>query len=236
MLIANIPYMSFPIRSIDNWINRLQDPFYMRIMSDIMDGVYSQYADEDEQYDEYTKYMMQSGWLPLFKGYGVRLGHGALDVQSLVSSGGSVITQRQRPILRALSTLVLNQDVEKALSQLASVGVISRVANTIAPRELAQNIPVIRQNVSKKDWGLFNASSMLFEYTNYQNTPYKYRQRQPVAVDNGRYTRYENIYNQWFNKYGRMRVPPTDPLSLVKDTQWKQYVRYRQSRNMMYYR
>jgi hypothetical protein len=126
----------------------------------------------------------------------------------------------------------MTHDVETALSQLASVGVISRAANTLAPRTLAQQTPIIRKNVSRKDWGLFNASSMLFEYTNYNNTPYKYRYQN----NNARYARYENIYQQWFNKYGRMRKPTIDPLSIVKDIQWKQYVRYRQSRNMIYYR
>ena len=36
----------------------------------------------------------------------------------------------------------------------------------------------------------------------------------------------KNIYRDWFNKYGKMRRPKVDVLSLVKDIQWKQYVRW----------
>lgn len=232
-LLANIPYMSFPIRSIDNWLERLMNPSYIRVMSDIIDGIYGQYANEDGQYDEYTKYLMNSGWLPLWKGFGIRLGHGALDVQEILSSGSSIITQRQRPMLRAVQTLLKEQDYEKALSQLATMGALSNVANSIVPRETAQNIPVLRQNISQREWGLNNATTFTFSYENYNKyTPYKYRNQN----NNARYKRYENIYKNWFNKYGRMRQPTTSALDMVDEIQWKQYVKYRQTRNAIYYR
>lgn len=233
-LLSDIPYLSFPIRSIDNWIERLTNPAYIRFMSDVVDGFYGQYEDEDGQYDEYTKYLISSGWIPIVKGFGIRVGNGALDIQNLITNASELLEQRRRPVLRAINTLIQTQDFEKSIANLATVGVVSRVANTLAPRSVAQNTPVIRQNVSKREWDMSNAFGFTFSYGN--STPYKYRDNYP-RVNNGRYKRYENIYNQWFNKYGRMRKPPSDPLSLVKDIQWKQYVRWRQSRNMSgYYR
>ena len=73
-LLADIPYLSFPIRSIDNWIDRLLDPKFIRLMSDIIDGVYEQYSDENGQYDEFTQYQIMNGWLPIGKGVGLQNG------------------------------------------------------------------------------------------------------------------------------------------------------------------
>lgn len=231
-LITDIPYLSFPVRSIDNWINRFFDPSYQRVLSDIVDGVYGQYADEDGQYDPYEQFMVQNGWVPISKNFGLRLGFGLYDVQNIVTDPYSAVLQRRNPILRGLAKLMETKDVTEALKQLAVVGVLTRSANTLGPRNAVRTVPGVQDFIKDQPRTIGNTFNFTFNYTNYENTPYKYRYQNK----NGRYKRYENIYRQWFTKYGKMRKPPVDPLSLVKDIQWKQYVRYRQSRNMLYYR
>lgn len=235
-LIADIPYLSFPVRSIDNWINRLTDPSYIRLMSDIIDGIYAQYQDEDGQYDDFTKFQITNGWIPIMKGLGVRFGHGAFDVQNILSATGEVLDQRQNPLLRGITTLVKTQDAIQALKQLATVGLITRAANplTAAPKELRNTTPVLSLFSSKSKNSIANSFNFLYEHNDYKSgygykkyTPYRYRN------NNGRYARYENIYKNWFNKYGRMRKPKVDPIGLVKDISWQQYVRYRQSKSML---
>ena len=225
-LLADIPYLSFPIRSIDNWIERLSNPKFLRLVADIMDGVYSQYEDEDGQLDRFTQFQMQNGWLPIGANIGLRVGFGMYDVQNILSNPGEVIQQRTNPILRGLQKLIFDQDAIGAIKSLATVGIITRTANAIGPRgELQLSSP---QFVNKKPYSIGTATSFTFEYeggNEYKKyTPYKYRYK-----SNGRWKRYENIYKDWFNKYGKMRKPTVDPMSLVKDIQWKQYVRYRKS-------
>jgi len=235
-LIADIPYLSFPIRSIDNWINRLTNPSYIRLMSDIIDGIYAQYQDEDGQYDDFTKFQMVNGWMPIMKGLGVRFGHGAFDVQNILSATGDVLDERQNPLLRGVATLIETQDAIQALKQLATIGVITRAANplTAAPKEIRNTSPVLSIFSKKSKNSIANTFNFLFEHNDYKSgygykkyTPYRYRN------NNGRYECYENIYKNWFNKYGRMRKPKVDPIGLVKDIQWQQYVRYRQSKSML---
>jgi hypothetical protein len=228
-LLADIPYLSFPIRSIDNWIERMLDPSYLRVMSDILDGVYGQYADEDGRYDKFTYFMMEGGWLPITKTFGLRIGNGAFDIQSILSETDSIMMQRRNPILRAVNTLLDEKEIVPALKQLATVGVITRGTNTIMPREIAQSTPVMKDFVSPRPRSFGSSASFAFDYMNF-NKGYGYKKYTPKQyLNNSRYARYENIYKNWFNKYGRMRKPKVNPYSLVKDIQWNQYVRYRQT-------
>lgn len=228
-LLADIPYLSFPIRSINNWIERLTDPGYLRIMSDIVDGMYSQYADDDGQYDEFTKFQIINGWLPMFGKIGLRYGNGLFDIQSILSSPSQFFEERGRPLIRGILTLLKTKDIETALKETAVAGVLGRAATTLGPRELMQETPLIKDLVSKRSRSIATTVSGTFEHFDYNKgygygkyVPYKYRS------NNGRYARYENIYKNWFNKYGRMRQPRVDPVGIVKDIQWQQYVRYRQ--------
>jgi hypothetical protein len=219
----DIPYISFPIRSISNWIDRILDPKYAVFMDDIIDGIYGQYADEDGQYSEWEQFMIKNGWIPLFNGLGIRAGNGAFDIMNLLSNPTENIKQRYNPILRGLSEFINSGDLTKATKQLASVGVMTRVANTIAPRSLNQTTGI----GSTKPKTLANSLSMFFEYNENDYDKYiPYRYRYP---NNGRYKYYENIYKDWFNKYGRMRKPTKDPVTLVNNIQWQQYLRYKRN-------
>ena len=212
-LTYDIPYISFPIRSISNWIDRLMDPRYARLMDDIIDGIYSQYADEDGQYSEWEEFMIRSGWIPITKKLGIRVGSGAFDIYNLLTDTADNIEQRRNPLLKGLTEFIQSGDLKKAASNLATTSAINRAVNTFG----------IKQGATQKTLG--NSSSMFFEYNDdYEKyTPYKYRN------NNGRWIYYENIYKDWFNKYGRMRRPSQDPTQLVKNIQWKQYLRYRQN-------
>lgn len=230
-LIADIPYLSFPIRSIDNWLDRFFDPSYQRVLSDIVDGVYGQYTNEDGQYDPYEQFMIQNGWIPIAKNFGLRFGFGLYDVQNILNDTRATMLQRRNPLYRAVDTLINTGDITESMKQLATVGIVTRSMNTFGPRNTLQNASVFKDIVKQQPRSIGNTLNFTFTYNNYEYTPYKYR----YNTHNARYTRYENIYKQWFTKYGKMRQPTVDPLRLVKDIQWKQYVRYRQSRNMTGY-
>lgn len=219
----DIPYISFPIRSISNWIDRILDPKYAVFLDDIIDGIYGQYADEDGQYSEWEQFMIKNGWIPMFNGLGIRAGNGAFDIMNLLSNPTDNIKQRYNPILRGLNEFIESGDLIKAVKQLATFGVMNRVANTVAPRQLNQIIGI----GSTKPKTLANSISMFFEYNEDEYNkyiPYRYR-----YSNNGRYKYYENIYKDWFNKYGRMRKPTKDPVTLVNNIQWQQYLRYKRN-------
>ena len=228
--IMDIPYLSFPLRTVGNWIDRLFDASYMRFLDDVISGIYGQYADEDGQYDEFVRFQIQNGWIPITKTWGIRVGNGAFDLLDIINGTGDVIRQRTNPILNGVRTLIETKDLEKAFQALATTGVFKRMTNTLTAvtgtRELAQkHIPAL---VSNKPASIGTATSMTYDINSYKKyIPYAYR-----YPNNGRYARYENIYRDWFNKYGRMRRPKVDPLSLVKDIQWQQYVRWRRQQNM----
>lgn len=231
-LMADIPFISFPIRSISNWLDRLLSPQYWRLMSDLLDGWYGQYVDEDKEYDDFMKFQMANGWIPLGHNFGIRLGNGAFDVMNILYNTSAVTQQRRSPILRAVSKLIETKDVVEALKQLATVGIITRNLNSITGitdlaggnvREGVSKNPLAQQVLSSKKATIGNTSGLL--YDNYQYTPYKYRN------NNGRYKYYENLYRDWFTKYGKMRKPKVDPMSLVKDIQWRTYVRWKRNPN-----
>lgn len=231
-MMANIPYLSFPIRSIRNWIDRLTDPRFIVLMSDLIDGAYGQYQNENGQYSEFEKFMIESGWLPMFNGIGIRFGNGAFDIQRLLSNPSSLL-DRSRPLLKGISTLINNNNLTDAMKQLATAGVITNVANFITGlnpilRTDAQEDKVMQNIVNKKAPTIGNTLNIFFDYNEDKYTPYKYRRSK-----NGRYAYYENIYRDWFTKYGRMRKPTVDPYSLVKNIQWKQYVKWRQSKALL---
>jgi hypothetical protein len=231
--IADTPYLSFPIRSIDNWIERLMNPSYMRLMSDVIDGVYGQYADEDGQYSEYEQFQIMNGWIPITKSWGIRFGHGAFDVQALLSSPATSMAQRSNPIIRAVKALQETGDINKGLKQLATVGAVSQYLNMLGPREDLQQSGM-GEFVTTRPRSIGSSTNFLFDqydsskgYGYEKYTPHKYRN------NNGRYRYYENVYKDWFNKYGRMRKPTVDPYSLVKNIQWEHYVRKRQRQNIL---
>lgn len=226
-LLTDVPYLSFPIRSIDNWLERLLSPAYIKLMSDIIDGIYAQFEDEDGQYDEFTNFQIQNGWVPIGNNFGIRFGHGALDIQNLLSDPTEVVSQRTNPLLKGIQTLTTGGSFTDAMKQLATVGLLTRALNTFGPRQTLQQTSVVNQYVSPKPRSIGTTIGITYDFYNYNKyTPYKYR-----YPKNGRYARYENIYKDWFNKYGRMRKPRIDPLSLVKDIQWKEYVRWRRANN-----
>jgi hypothetical protein len=143
-------------------------------------------------------------------------------------------------LLRAVQTLVVKKDFLQSIRQLASVQLIERIANTVTGasdallgtnlRESIAQTPILKDSLTTKTPTLGNTLRGIFydinEYEKY--TPRRYR-----YPSNGRYAKYENIYKDWFNKYGAMRRPKVNPYSLVKDIQWRQYVRYRRSRNVI---
>ena len=124
----DIPYISFPIRSISNWTSRLLNPRYAILMDDIIDGVYSQYADEDGQYSEYEQFMIRSGWIPVTDKLGIRMGSGAFDIYNLMQDPAGQIEQRRSPILRGLQKFIESGDLKQSAQQLATVGVLNRAA------------------------------------------------------------------------------------------------------------
>ena len=221
-MMYDIPYISFPIRSLHNWTARILNPIYAKFVDDIIDGVYGQYADEDGQYSEFEQSMIQNGWLPITNNFGVRLGAGAFDIYNLINNPSEQIKQRYNPILRGLNEFVYeSHDLTKAVKQLASTGILSRALkqSTLGAYNSKTN------TIDKPKAG--NASSALFTFNNYEDEynkyiPYKYR--------NNRNKYYENIYRDWFTKYGRMRKPTVDPVQLVKNINWKRYLRSTQSK------
>lgn len=215
----DIPYISFPLRSIQNWRTRLLDPRYARLMDDIIDGVYGQYADEDGQYSEYIQFMIQNGWLPITDKLGIRMGSGAFDIYNLMRDPAGQIEQRHSPILRGLQKLIETGDIAQSAKQLSTVGAISRFAQAAT----AGAVNISKGTVGKPSLG--KASSMFFEYNQYTPNKYNY-----LYKNNGRVKWYENIYKDWFNKYGRMRKPTVDPVSLVNNIQWKQFLRRMQNK------
>jgi len=251
MMLADIPYLSFPIRSINNWINRLTDPRYVRFLSDMIDGVYGQYTDENGQYDEFMQYQIENGWVPIAGGVGLRLGNGAFDVAQLLTDPLQQIEQRRSPVGRMISAvgdylISEERNQEKLLSDVirssASVGFAARVLSNLGVvsedvRSAASQVPVIRDAVKTKTpknavQGFSKASTGFYWYDNASEFK-KYTPKQyDYSQGNGRYKYYENIYKDWFNKWGKMRKPKVDPYSLVKDIHWKNYVRWRQQRYM----
>ena len=144
----DIPYLSFPLRTVGNWIDRLFDASYMRFLDDIISGIYGQFADEDGQYDEFVRFQIQNGWIPITKTWCIRVGNGAFDVLDIINESGDTIQQRTNPILNGVRTLIKTKDLEKAFQTLATAGVLKRITNTLTAvtgtRELAQkHIPAI---------------------------------------------------------------------------------------------
>ena len=213
-LMYDIPYISFPIRSLRNWASRILDPNYAVMIDDIIDGIYGQYADEDGQYSEFEQFMLQNGWIPVTDKWGIRAGSSVFDTISLLNNTDEQLKQRRSPIIRALTKLMETHDVSQAANQLATVGVLNRFAQ--------QATLGAYDKKSKTFTGptIGRMSSVFFEYNQY--TPKKYGY---LYQNNGRAKYYENIYRDWFNKYGRMRKPTVDPVQLVKGIQWKQFVR-----------
>lgn len=215
----DIPYISFPLRSIANWRTRLLDPRYAVLMDDIIDGVYGQYADEDGQYSEYVQFMIQNGWVPVTDKLGIRMGSGAFDIYNLMRDPADQVKQRRSPILRGLQQLIETGDVAQAAKQLSTVGAVNRFAQTAT---------LGAYNASKGTMSIPNIAritNVTFTYNQY--TPYKYSY---LYNNNGRAKYYENIYRDWFTKYGRMRKPTVDPVQLVKNIQWKQFIKRAQRR------
>jgi hypothetical protein len=237
MLMTDIPFISFPVRSLQNWIDRLNNPKFWRLMSDFIDGWYGQYLDEEtKEYDDFMKYQIRSGWLPLSKNVGIRLGNGAFDVMNIIYGLDQTLEGRQSPILRGTKTLVETGDPYKAVRAFASIGVFSRLVNGITGisdsvfgTQLRQGIaqtPGLNQVLSTRAPSLGTiAPTVFYDIRNYEKyTPRRYRYER-----NGRYAKYENIYRDYFNKFGRFRSNAASPYRLVKNIQWRQYVRYRQS-------
>lgn len=246
-MMIDMPFFSFPIRSIMNWNDRLLSPRYWRIMSQFVDGWYGQYLDEDDkEYDEYTKYQIANGWLPISDKFGIRIGNGAFDTMQILYGTGDTIAARRSPLLRGVNefvqTLQEGEDpllaATRGLASGAFGGSLIRGINaltgltdafsTVNSREMIGNNRMASEVLETRlpspgtIWRgqLYDMGS---DYSKY--TPNRYR------THNARYARYENIYKDWFNKYGRMRKPRVDPYKLVKDIQWKTYVRHRQNKN-----
>jgi hypothetical protein len=238
-LLADIPFISFPIRSINNWIDRLMSPKYWRFMSDFIDGWYGQYRDEDEKYDDFTKYQMRQGWIPFSKSWGLRIGNGAFDVMNLLYNTDIELSRRASPIIRGVQSLFKGEDTLKAFAQLASVGFAARQINTLTGvadmvlgtnlrEDIARNDPSLARILDTRESTLFRTVSGIgYDIRQYQKyTPRRYR----YGI-NGRWAKYENIYKDYFNKFGRFRRKAASPYRLVKSIQWRQYVRYRQSQS-----
>ena len=222
-LMYDIPYISFPIRSINNWMDRILNPSYARHMDDIIDGAFGQYTDEDGQYDnEFMIFMIQNGWIPLTNKMGVRAGSGIFDIQNILKDPAGQITQRRNPILRGLQQFIETGELKQATSQLVTTGRLQQASKLLT---------LGSYNPKTKTWGESNVGSMFtatFSYNNYEKyIPYKYNY---LRNSNGRYKYYENIYRDWFTKYGRMRKPTVDPVQLVKNIQWKQFLKRMQNK------
>ena len=220
-LMFDIPYISFPVRSVLNWNERLMNPRFYRLMDDIIDGVYGQYADEDGQYSNWEKFMIQQGWVPIANGLGIRFGTGVFDIQNLLGNTTESIKQRYSPVLRGLSKFIESGKLTEAIGELAVSNLVTRTAKSALPIQAQQNLGISKQQRKT----LASSSSMFFEYDENEYTkytPHKYR-------NNARWKYYENIYKDWFNKYGRMRKPTVDPVTLVNNIQWKQFLRWKQN-------
>jgi hypothetical protein len=241
MLMADIPFVSFPVRSLQNWIDRLNNPKFWRLMSDFIDGWYGQYLDEEtKEYDDFMQYQIRAGWLPLSKNVGIRVGNGAFDVMNIIYGLDQTLEGRQSPILRATKTLVETGDPYKAIRAFASLGLFSRVvsgitgiSDSVFGTQLRQGIaqtPVLNEVLSTRPASLGTTlPTVFYDIRSYEKfTPRRYRYGR-----NGRYAKYENIYRDYFNKFGRFRSNATSPYRLVKNIQWRQYVRYRQSQAMI---
>jgi hypothetical protein len=186
------------------------------------------------------KYQMRNGWIPISKNWGLRIGNGAFDIMNMLYNTEESLQSRLSPLLRSVKTLVEKQNVFEAFNQLALSGFITRIANTITGtsdlltqsnlREQAAEVPLLQQFVDTRPASIGTTlRGFAYDIRTYEKyTPRRYRYGR-----NGRYAKYENIYKDWFTKYGKMRRPKVNPYQLVKDIQWRQYVRWRRSRNVV---
>jgi hypothetical protein len=217
-LMADMPFISFPVRSISNWVDRLVNPRYWRISAKLIDGIYGQYIDpEEKEYDDFTKFQMSAGWIPITKNFGIRLGNGALDVMGIIYGLDKAIVGRRSPILNAISQFATNQNL-KEVPRLLDTAIAGGIFNRLS------KVPSAGLTPSLLPTALYNIN------TSYKFSPKRYRYD---LYNNGRYAKYENIYKDWFTKYGKMKKPTVNPYQLVKNIQWRQYVRYRRSRNVI---
>ena len=237
-LLTDMPFISFPVRSIENWIDRINSTKYWRFMADFLGGWYGQYRDEEtKEFDDFIKYQMRQGWVPFGTNFGIRIGNGAFDTLNILYNTQQELDQRASPMLRGIKAIAEGKGAFEAIKQSAFIGLLGRVVNTTTGIfDMYANTP-LRENVSKTP-----VANQLFETrpatigTTYRGFAYdinnydRYTPRQYRYGRNGRYAKYENIYKDWFNKYGRMRKPKLNPYYLVKDIQWRQYVRMRRSK------
>lgn len=238
-LMYDIPYISFPIRSISNWIDRILDPKMAKLMDDIIDGMYGQYKDDNGQYDSWTKFMISNGWLPLTKNFGIRMGNGMFDVMSMLNNPSEYMQQRSNPLVKALISVVENKNIMNAIGQIPQVNMMVRGINLLSPTKSFKLNSEGELEIKQKTIG--NSLSIFFDYNNYNTddvytigsynkyTPNKYRNYN--YNQNNRY-RYENIYKNLFNKFGNRRKEARD-YNLVKQIQWNRFVRTMQSRYIM---
>ena len=227
-LMYDMPYISFPIRSIRNWSDRILNPRFAVLMDDIIDGVYGQYEDEDGQFNEWIKFMIANGWLPITNKFGIRMGNGMFDVLSLLNNTSGYIEQRRSPLLQAVSKLIDTQDWKQAISKLAIIGATTKAANIISPK----NITYKNGEVTLKNKTIGNSMSIFFDYNNYNDydtyntignyskyTPNKYK-----LINNNRWIKYENIYKEYYTKYGKRRSQSKDPYDIVQQIKWNRLV------------
>ena len=170
-------------------------------------------------------------------------------ISTTITDTTGEIEQRKSPLGRMISSVgdyIFSQErdgqklASDIIKQSAVVNIAARGINVVSAmspeaRNRLADIPVANQIVNVKQpknatQGVIKANSDTYWYDNEfeKYTPKKYRYQ-----NNGRYAYYENIYKDWFNKYGRMRKPKVNPYSLVKDIQWQQYVRWQRYRYLM---
>lgn len=236
-LLADMPFVSFPLRSIENWIDRINSPKYWRFMADFLDGWYGQYRDEEtKEFDEFTKFQMRNGWIPLGKNFGIRIGNGAFDLMNTIYNTREQLEQRASPLLRGIKAIAEGRGAFEAIKQMSIVGILGRVVNTATGtsdmfaktqfREAISRQPVAREFFETRPSSIGTTyRGFVYDISNYGRfIPRRYRYGR-----NGRYAKYENIYKDYFNKFGQFRRNAASPYRLVKNIQWRQYVRYRQS-------
>jgi hypothetical protein len=220
-LMFDIPYISFPLRSIGNWMDRLLDPKVAVLIDDIIDGIYGQYKDEDGQYSRWTKFMIANGWVPITNKMGIRLGSSIMDIQSLVHNPAGYFEEKINPLLRGLMTFIESGDLMKGIKQLATAGALTKFAKLTTNPDIQRDLGIDTSATVKT---IANSSSIFFEYNNYEKyTPIKYRNQ------NNRWIKYENIYKEYYNKFGNRRSS-NDPYYNVKNILWKQRVRAMRSK------
>ena len=198
---AFFPFASFAIRNLDYSLEMMGNMKYMRMISNIMQGMRAMYNDEEEDNEFaspfYNFLVRSNGWMPMTNNSSLKTSRALFEGMEIIDNPFEATYQKTNPMIQQLNNLTYGKDFDVAKALGANNNIFTNAFKAVG-------------NIAT---GNVNSPADVSPSVFFEDTFEKYSPKSTPTI----YGDYRNLNRDLFFPDGSRRIPSRNPHTTTKE-------------------